>query len=94
MKEERCQNLKRANWGATNSCGLLMLTPSRCFKSQHYLSTQKHSLPFQLSIVRQKDKLEPWFRHYVVEDKGFNASHLSYVDFLCHVHKEIRNLLN
>jgi len=48
----------------------------------------------KLSIVRQKDKLEPWFRHYVVEDKGFQASHLSYVDFLCHVHKEIRNLLN
>jgi len=48
----------------------------------------------KIQIVRQKDKLEPWFRHYVVEDKGFNASHLSYVDFLCHVHKEIRNLLN
>lgn len=48
----------------------------------------------QLTVVRQRDKLEPWFKHYIVEDKGFHSSHLSYVDFLCHVHKEIRNLLN
>ena len=45
-------------------------------------------------MVRQRDKIEPWFKHYIVEDKGFHASHLSYVDFLCHVHREIRNLLS
>ena len=49
---------------------------------------------FQLTVVRQRDKLEPWFKHYLVEDKGFHANQLSYVDFLCHVHKEIRNLLS
>jgi len=48
----------------------------------------------KLTIVRQRDKLEPWFKHYIVEDKGFNAGQMSYVDFLCHVHKEIRNLLS
>jgi len=48
----------------------------------------------KLTIVRQRDKLEPWFKHYIVEDKGFQANHLSYVDFLCHVHKEIRSLLS
>ncbi|XP_065058870.1 protein transport protein Sec24C-like [Rhopilema esculentum] len=48
----------------------------------------------KLSIVRQRDKLEPWLKHYLVEDKGFHAQQLSYVDFLCHIHKEIRNLLN
>jgi protein transport protein SEC24 len=48
---------------------------------------------FQLTIVRQRDKLEPWFNHFLVEDKGHSGS-ASYVDFLCHIHKEIRNLLS
>ncbi|GAB1598001.1 protein transport protein Sec24C-like isoform X2 [Argonauta hians] len=47
----------------------------------------------KLIIVRQRDKLEPWFNHFLVEDKGLNGS-ASYVDFLCHIHKEIRNLLS
>ncbi|XP_060569226.1 protein transport protein Sec24C-like [Ruditapes philippinarum] len=47
----------------------------------------------KLTIVRQRDKLEPWFNHFLVEDKGQNGS-ASYVDFLCHIHKEIRNLLS
>lgn len=47
----------------------------------------------KLTIVRQRDKLEPWFHHFLVEDKGLNGS-ASYVDFLCHIHKEIRNLLS
>ena len=49
-------------------------------------------IPQQLTFVRQRDTLEAWFRHFLVEDKGSNASP-SYVDFLCHMHKEIRNLL-
>ncbi|XP_033126198.1 protein transport protein Sec24C-like, partial [Anneissia japonica] len=47
----------------------------------------------KLALVRQRDALEGWFRHFLVEDKGSNAT-ASYVDFLCHMHKEIRNLLN
>ncbi|XP_022110679.1 protein transport protein Sec24C-like isoform X2 [Acanthaster planci] len=47
----------------------------------------------KLTFVRQRDTLEAWFRHFLVEDKGANAS-ASYVDFLIHMHKEIRNLLN
>jgi protein transport protein SEC24 len=48
---------------------------------------------FQLTIVRQRDKLEPVFQQLLVEDRGSNGS-ASYVDFLCHIHKEIRNLLS
>ncbi|XP_028403896.1 protein transport protein Sec24C-like isoform X2 [Dendronephthya gigantea] len=48
----------------------------------------------KVSIVRQRDKLEPWFKHYLVEDKGLTAASQSYVDFLCLMHKEVRNLLN
>lgn len=47
----------------------------------------------KLTIIRQRDKLEPWFNHFMAEDKGANGSS-SYVDFLCHIHKEIRNLMN
>nr|XP_022316893.1 protein transport protein Sec24C-like isoform X2 [Crassostrea virginica] len=47
----------------------------------------------KLTIVRQRDKLEPWFNHFLVEDKGSNNS-ASYVDFLRHIYGEIRNLLS
>merc|ERR1712126_555715 len=54
----------------------------------------------RLVIVRQRDKLDILFRHYLCEDRagqGTSASgsdsNFSYVDFLCHMHKEIRALL-
>ncbi|XP_077998955.1 protein transport protein Sec24C-like [Glandiceps talaboti] len=47
----------------------------------------------KLTFVRQRDTLEPWFKHFLCEDKGFNGG-ASYVDFLCHMHKEIRNMLS
>lgn len=49
---------------------------------------------FQLTVVRQRDKLEGWFKHFLVEDKGVNPAASSYVDFLCQMHKEIRSLMN
>lgn len=48
---------------------------------------------FQLVIIRQRDKLEPIFQHYLTEDRGAGNT-TSYVDFLCHIHKEIRNLMS
>lgn len=53
---------------------------------------RQHNL--KLTIVRQRDKLEGWFKHFLVEDKGINPAATSYVDFLCQMHKEIRNLMN
>lgn len=52
---------------------------------QHYV---------KLTVVRQRDKLEGWFKHFLVEDKGLNPAASSYVDFLCQMHKEIRSLMN
>uniref|UniRef100_A0A3P9HVB6 SEC24 homolog D, COPII coat complex component n=1 Tax=Oryzias latipes TaxID=8090 RepID=A0A3P9HVB6_ORYLA len=46
----------------------------------------------KLQIVRQKDKPEMLFRQLLVEDKGLHGG-ASYVDFLCYVHREIRQLL-
>ncbi|GIX93086.1 protein transport protein Sec24C [Caerostris extrusa] len=47
----------------------------------------------KLYIVRQGDKLELLFRQLLVEDRTTEGS-ASYVDFLCHLHKEIRTLLS
>uniref|UniRef100_A0A671YUB0 SEC24 homolog D, COPII coat complex component n=1 Tax=Sparus aurata TaxID=8175 RepID=A0A671YUB0_SPAAU len=44
------------------------------------------------TIVRQKDKPEMVFRQFLVEDKGLHGG-ASYMDFLCYVHREIRQLL-
>lgn len=41
-----------------------------------------------IQIVKQNDPLEPLFFTYLVEDKAFET--MSYVDFLCHVHKQIQ----
>ncbi|XP_029464830.1 LOW QUALITY PROTEIN: protein transport protein Sec24C [Rhinatrema bivittatum] len=47
----------------------------------------------KLLIVKQEDKMELLFKHFLVEDKNLNGG-ASYVDFLCHMHKEIRQLLS
>ncbi|XP_036402528.1 protein transport protein Sec24C-like isoform X2 [Megalops cyprinoides] len=47
----------------------------------------------KLMVVKQEDKLELIFRHFLVEDKSSSGG-ASYVDFLCHMHKEIRQLLS
>ncbi|XP_049838119.1 protein transport protein Sec24C isoform X1 [Schistocerca gregaria] len=53
---------------------------------------QRHRC-MRLTLVRQRDKLEMVFKHFLVEDRGLDGS-ASYVDFLCHMHREIRNLLS
>lgn len=53
----------------------------------------------RLVLVKQRDKLDILFRHYLCEDRaapgasGASSDNFSYVDFLCHMHKEIRALL-
>ncbi|CAH1990450.1 unnamed protein product [Acanthoscelides obtectus] len=53
---------------------------------------QRHRC-MRLTLVRQREKLEPVFKHFLAEDRGTDGSP-SYVDFLCHLHKEIRALLS
>ncbi|XP_044020239.1 protein transport protein Sec24C-like [Aphidius gifuensis] len=50
-------------------------------------------LYMKLTIVRQRGKLEMVLRHFLVEDRSNDGSP-GYVDFLCHMHKEIKQLLN
>ncbi|XP_054687157.1 protein transport protein Sec24C isoform X3 [Grus americana] len=53
----------------------------------------QRSRNMKLIIVKQEDKLEMLFKHFLVEDKSLSGG-ASYVDFLCHMHKEIRQLLS
>ncbi|XP_061666594.1 protein transport protein Sec24C isoform X2 [Syngnathoides biaculeatus] len=47
----------------------------------------------KLMVVKQEDRSELIFRHFLMEDKSASGG-ASYVDFLCHMHKEIRQLLS
>ncbi|XP_077358734.1 protein transport protein Sec24C isoform X2 [Festucalex cinctus] len=47
----------------------------------------------KLMVVKQEDRSELIFRHFLMEDKSVSGG-ASYVDFLCHMHKEIRQLLS
>ncbi|XP_014825317.1 PREDICTED: protein transport protein Sec24C isoform X3 [Poecilia mexicana] len=47
----------------------------------------------KLMVVKQEDRAELMFKHFLVEDKSASGG-ASYVDFLCHMHKEIRQLLS
>lgn len=47
----------------------------------------------QVTVIRQRDKLENVLRHYLIEDRSGNGA-ASYVDYLCHLHKEIRAILS
>lgn len=53
---------------------------------------EKRPNSMKLHVVRQKDKPELLFRQFLVEDKGlYNGA--SYMDFLCYVYREVRQLL-
>lgn len=53
----------------------------------------KSTFEFQITLVRQRDKLENVLRHFLIEDRGTHGAP-SYVDYLCYLHKEIRSLLS
>lgn len=55
-------------------------------------SLRQFIFPPQLTLVRQRDKMEMVMKHFLAEDRGVDGSP-SYVDFLCQLHKEIRSLL-
>lgn len=54
--------------------------------------SQQRATSMKLLIVKQKDRAEMLFRQHLVEDKGLHGG-ASYMDFLCYVHREIRQLL-
>ncbi|KAG8199011.1 hypothetical protein JTE90_001808 [Oedothorax gibbosus] len=66
---------------------------SECVRTiLNQIQSERHR-QMKLYIVRQGDKSELLFRQLLVEDRTTEGS-ASYVDFLCHLHKEIRTLLS
>merc|ERR1719414_622235 len=75
-------------------------TSQKVRKVVEIVRSQRTRQYMRLVIVKQRDKLDILFRHYLCEDRagqGTSASgsdsNFSYVEFLCHMHKEIRALL-
>ncbi|CAG0911453.1 unnamed protein product [Cyprideis torosa] len=57
------------------------------------VQTQR-SRRMRLTLVKQRDKMELVFRKFLVEDRSpNNDGSASYVDFLCHIHKEVRQMI-
>ena len=49
----------------------------------------------QVRVVVQRDKTEVLFRRMLKEDKGAGQwEGTNYVDFLCQIHRDIKELLN
>lgn len=48
----------------------------------------------KLVVLRQNDTLELFFKNLLVEDKGISQNNLSYVEYLYHLHREIKNILS
>ncbi|VEL09031.1 unnamed protein product, partial [Protopolystoma xenopodis] len=46
----------------------------------------------RLMVIRQSDKSEIWFKRFMYEDRIDQRS-ISYLEYLCHIHKEVRSLL-
>ncbi|KAG7330144.1 hypothetical protein KOW79_006366 [Hemibagrus wyckioides] len=55
--------------------------------------SQQGCKSMKMVIVKQKDRSEMLFRQLLVEDKGLYGGN-SYLEFLCSVHREIRQLLS
>ncbi|KAK3546476.1 hypothetical protein QTP70_026325 [Hemibagrus guttatus] len=55
--------------------------------------SQQRCNSMKMVIVKQKDRSEMHFRQLLVEDKGLYGGN-SYLEFLCSVHREIRQLLS
>ncbi|XP_008324751.1 protein transport protein Sec24D isoform X2 [Cynoglossus semilaevis] len=77
-----------------NVCSLPELDNQLSKKIRSTISDLLEERPnsMKLVIVRQKDKPEILFRQFLVEDKGLHGG-ASYMDFLCYVYREIRQLL-
>ena len=43
-------------------------------------------------VIQQHDSNEPFFKNYLIEEKGFTGG-ASYIDFFYHLHREIRTIL-
>ncbi|KRZ25409.1 Protein transport protein Sec24C [Trichinella pseudospiralis] len=61
----------------------------RCWIEELQAGRQRRAKIF---MIKQGEKLEPWMKNFLVEDRNDNCP--SYVDYLCYIHKEIRSYIS
>jgi len=64
---------------------------SNAIRNILYATNENRPRQVKLFIIKQTDGLESWMKKFLVEDR-YAANSISYVDFLCKVHQEIRSL--
>lgn len=67
---------------------------SNSVRSVIRMINEQRKMNLKLTIIRQRDSLEIFFKNFLVEDKGFNQNSSSYVEFLHYLHREIKNILS
>ena len=63
--------------------------PSVCPSASLIQIRQMRSTFMRLRIIKRSDQLEPVFFNLLLEDRS--VAGMSYVEFLCHVHRQIQN---
>ncbi len=66
-----------------------------CLIRTAFSSLHVPSPPLQLVVTKQRDKTEVFFSRMLKEDKGAGQwEGSSYIDFLCQVHRDIKEILS
>ncbi|KAA3672589.1 protein transport protein SEC24 [Paragonimus westermani] len=66
--------------------------PAEWIQAVFNVASARHFEPERLIVVRPGDKLESCFKRFLVEDRH-SGNTVSYVEYLCHIHKEVCSLL-
>lgn len=66
---------------------------SRALCQFYELINEDRPRHLKLYIIKEQDGLESWMKKFLAEDRYGNNS-VSYVDYLCKLHNEIRNMLS
>jgi hypothetical protein len=58
-----------------------------------FITFTRNSRPvhMRLMIIRQGDKMENWFRRFLVEDQGVTSFQQSYIQYIQYLHNAIRD---
>ena len=74
---------------------VVVVMPHRGYHWSHVLYFIYIHFSFQLIVTKQKDKSEVFFRRLLKEDKGAGQwEGVTYIEFLCQVHREIKEILS
>lgn len=72
-----------------------MIAPNNPTAEQlsRFIECTRNSRPvyMRLILIRQRDKMEGWFRRFLVEDQGTSTYQQSYVQYIYYLYNAIRD---